>query len=82
MVPNHSQFESKEQEILKKIIEMRDSIFKGCACKRGARRGMANDFFRGFIIENQNTPLIDQIKKISKTGKIQFFQNNSLYLEK
>lgn len=82
MIPHLESFEENEKKVLAKVIEIRDAIFKGCACKRGARRGMANSLFETFITENQNSPLINQIKNISKATKIKFFNGDRLYLEK
>ena len=69
---NKENFDEKQQKALGTLVEARDLINVGCACKRQQRLAAATNYFKIFWENNITTDLPKIILNISKAKKIVF----------
>lgn len=65
-------FTERQNNALKTLIEARDTINIGCACKRRERLNSAINYFKIFWTNNIKTDLISTVLKICQTERVKF----------
>lgn len=69
---NKTKFTEIQQKALGTLVEARDLINVGCACKRQQRLNAANNYFKIFWDNNQKNDLIPTVLKISGAKSVEF----------
>ena len=67
---NQHGFSSLQQVALDTILQTRQLIEVGCACKRASRENMAHQYFNTFWTQNRKTDLLATIAKVTKAKKV------------
>jgi hypothetical protein len=67
-----SLFLEKQNEALKTLVQARDLINVGCACKRTQRIEAAHNYFKIFWANNAKTNLVSSVLQACKTESVLF----------
>jgi hypothetical protein len=65
-------FTEAQNMALTTLVQMRDYINAGCACKRDYRLGQANDYYKDFWSRNQQTDLPQKVKEVGNFKSVLF----------
>lgn len=73
-LPVKTKFTEAQNVPLTSLVQVRDMIFVGCACKSTHRRGQANEYFRAFWTENFNrgTDLPAKVLEVGNFSSVTF----------
>ena len=73
LLPVKEKFTPQQLVPLATLIQARDMIFVGCACKQQYRTTQANEYFSTFWTNNRNTDLIPTIMNIGNYKSVTFY---------
>lgn len=65
-------FSEPQVQALETLVQSRDMIHQGCACKTHSREQAAQDYFRGFWMGNLNNDMIPTVLKIAGSKRAVF----------
>jgi hypothetical protein len=71
-VVNEDKFSPAQQIPLKTLVATRDMVNVGCACKRGTREAVANEYFVNFWRNNVSTDLMPTLLAALNTKRVLF----------
>jgi hypothetical protein len=63
-------FSAPQNQALETLVQARDMIGQGCACKTHARENAAFDYFRGFWMGNLNNDMLTTVLNVAGAKKI------------
>ena len=69
---NENSFNDKQKQPLSTLVQARDLINVGCACRRTQRLNAANDYFRTFWVNNSKNDLITTVLNAAKVQSVSF----------
>jgi len=67
---NQTGFNDNQRQALDTILQVRQMIDKGCACRRSSREHAAHAYFSDFWTKNQKTDLAETIARIGKVKRV------------
>ena len=68
-------FSDKQKSALDTLVQARDLINKGCACRKRQREEVSFAYYRDFWEKNKSTDLLFTVKKVAGTSKIELFSD-------
>jgi hypothetical protein len=71
-LPVRDKFSEAQNMALITLVQMRDYINSGCACKRDYRLGQANDYYKAFWDGNRETDLPQKVKEVGNFKSVLF----------
>ena len=67
---NQSKFSAEQQTALNTLIQMRQLIENGCACKRAGREYAADDYYKTFWLNNVKTDMMSALLAALNVKKV------------
>lgn len=67
---NQTGFSDMQKVALDTILQTRQLIEMGCACKRSSRENMAHQYFNTFWTQNRKTDLLATIAKVTNAKRV------------
>jgi hypothetical protein len=69
-----------QKEALDSLVKARDAIYMGCNCRQDKRKELANEYYKAFFIQNQNTDIIPKIKETLRVKSVDFCKFDEVFL--
>jgi len=63
------------------LIQAKNAINAGCACKKSQRLAQSNEYFKTFWLKNQNTDLPNKVLELGQFTSVTFAINGEPFLK-
>jgi hypothetical protein len=79
-LPLRDKFSENQIVALTTLVQAREVINVGCACKKTYRKNQANNYFKTFWLNNQNTDLPSKVLEVGQFASVTFLVDGGQFL--